>query len=207
MFDISAFAQGFAIGLAVFVCPGPKDVLILQEALRRRGSLGLILIGSLSDALLISIGIGGVSAALGGSPNLQTGALWFGVFLLVVHGASAARRSAFGLSDPAASANGTSAGSRRTAVTALVAVSFLNPAAWLDTLLIVGSVGAALPHSSQVSFGGGAVLASAVWFSALVIGAGTLGRCMTRPRSWRMLDGIVATAMFGIAGYVVGGLL
>lgn len=207
MFDISAFAQGFAIGLGMFVCPGPKDVLILREALRRRGSLGLILIGSLSDALLISIGISGVSVALGGSPELQTGALWLGVLLLVGHGASAARRSVLGLSDPAASADGASAGSRRTAVTALVAVSLFNPAAWLDTLLIVGSVGAALPQSRQVSFGGGAVVASVVWFSALVIGAGALGRWMTRPRSWRVLEGIVAIAMFGIAGYVVGDVL
>jgi L-lysine exporter family protein LysE/ArgO len=207
MFDISAFAQGFAIGLGMFVCPGPKDVLILREALRRRGLFGLILIGSLSDAFLISIGIGGVSVALSGSPNLQAGALWLGVLLLVAHGASAARRSVVGASGPAAGADGASVGSRRNALAALVAVSLLNPAAWLDTLLIVGSVGAALPQSRQVSFGGGAVFASVVWFSALVMGAGALGSLMTRSRSWRILDGIVAITMFGMAGYVAGGVV
>jgi L-lysine exporter family protein LysE/ArgO len=207
MFDISAFAQGFAIGLGMFVCPGPKDVLILREALRRRGALGLIAIGSLSDALLISIGIGGVSAALSGSPHLQTVALWLGILLLVVHGASAARRSVLGAAGPAARSDWVAAGSRRNALAALVACSLLNPAAWVDTLLIVGSVGAALPQSRQASFAAGAVFSSVVWFSALVICAGALGRLMTRTHSWRVLEGIVAVAMFGIAGYVASGVL
>jgi L-lysine exporter family protein LysE/ArgO len=90
---------------------------------------------------------------------------------------------------------------------ALLSVSFLNPVAWLDAVLIVGSVGAALPPSTQISFGLGAVLASFGWFAALVLGAQGAARWMTSPRAWRLLDAFVAMAMLGLAFQVALGLI
>jgi len=97
MFDNSAFVQGFVLGLGMFVCPGPKDVLILRQALLRRSALELVSVGVLSDALLIWIGMAGVSVALAKAPGFQTVALWFGTFLLLGHSLFAARRSIHGM--------------------------------------------------------------------------------------------------------------
>lgn len=206
--DIAAFAQGLALGLGMFVCPGPKDVLILRQALIQRPAIKLIAVGVLSDALLIWLGMAGASAALARVPTLQTAALWLGVTLMVGHGLLAARR-VVSTARPDATGFGPQdrLEGKRQSLAALLAVSFLNPVAWLDTVLIIGTVGAALAGAKQLSFASGAVAASFVWFLALVSGARTASRLMTEPKAWRALDAFVAAAMIGLAVYVAIGLL
>lgn len=91
MTDLSAWLQGFLLGLGMFICPGPKDVLILREALAGRSPFMLVGIGVASDIVLIALGILGLSAALQQAPALQQGAQLRGIGLLVLHGVLAAR--------------------------------------------------------------------------------------------------------------------
>lgn len=207
MFDISAFAQGLALGLGMFVCPGPKDVLILRQALVRRPAIALVAVGTLSDALLIWLGMAGASAALSRAPALQTAALWLGVTLMVGHGLLAARRSFGGAPSGPSLASHDTAMPRAEGLVALLAVSLLNPVAWLDTLLVIGTVGAASPSEKQLSFACGAVTASLMWFLALVTCARGARRLMAQPMAWRALDALVAAAMLGLSAYIVSGLL
>lgn len=207
MFDTSSFAQGLALGLGLFICPGPKDVLIARQALLRRPALELILIGVLSDACLIALGMVGASAALSQAPAWQDAALWLSVGLLVAHGASAARRAAMGSAELGALLSKGQAMPRRHGLRALLMVSFFNPLAWLDTVLVIGTVGAALPQSQQPAFAGGAVAASLAWFATLVLGAHRSARWMASPKAWRVLEGCVAVAMGGLAAHVLSGLL
>jgi L-lysine exporter family protein LysE/ArgO len=207
MFDTSAFAQGLVLGLGMFVCPGPKDVLILRHALYRQPAFELIAIGTLSDTLLIWFGMAGASAALSQAPALQLAALWFGVGLMLSHGLIAAGRAAVGAVDKTAFAVKTQPMSRNKSVTTLVAVSFFNPVAWLDTVLVIGTVGAALPQNTQMSFALGAITASLLWFLALVVGGRSAGHLMTAPKTWQMLDAFVAVAMLCLALYIARGLL
>lgn len=206
MFDISAFVQGFALGLGMFVCPGPKDVLILRQALFQRPATELLAVSALSDALLIWLGMAGASAALGRAPALQSAALWLGVVLMVGHGLLAARRAFVG-------ATGVSwlvpqeVMTRGRSLAALLTVSLLNPVAWLDTVLVIGTYGAALSEAKQISFAFGASSASFMWFLALVTGARSARRLMTEPKAWQALDAFVAAAMMGLAAYVASGLL
>jgi len=97
--------------------------------------------------------------------------------------------------------------SRIRSFVALLTVSFLNPVAWLDTLLVVGTVGASMPAPGQVSFAFGATIASLVWFLFLVVGARTTSRLMEKRNAARVLDAFVALAMSGMALYIAGGLL
>lgn len=207
MFDISAFAQGLALGLGMFVCPGPKDILILRQALFRRSAVELIAVGTVSDAFLIWLGMAGASAALNRAPELQTSALWLGVLLLVGHGLLSAGRAFRGTPNFAELGCHDQVLSRGKTLAALLAVSFLNPVAWLDTVLVIGTFGAALPEANQFNFAFGAITASVTWFLALVMGARVVRRLMTKPKSWQILDALVATAMFGLAAYVASGLL
>lgn len=207
MFDTPTFVKGLALGLAIFICPGPKDVLILRQALLGRPSFELIAVGCISDALLIWLGVAGLSAAFVAAPFLQTAALWFGTCLLFGHGLLAARSAILGEKIGGSISNGGKGESGRKSFVALLSVSFLNPVAWLDAVLIVGTVGAALPSNTQVSFGLGAVTASFGWFAALVLGAQGAVRWMTSPSSWRLLDAFVAIAMFSLAINVAWGLI
>jgi L-lysine exporter family protein LysE/ArgO len=207
MFDIPTFVTGLALGLGIFICPGPKDVLILRQALLGRPSIELIAIGCVSDAILIWLGIAGLSAAFAAAPSLQSAALWFGVCLLLGHSLLAARSALHGTGDTGAISARDKDDSGLQSFIALLSVSFLNPVAWLDAVLIVGSVGAALPRSTQISFGLGAVLASLGWFVALVLGAQGAARWMTSARAWRLLDAFVAVAMLGLAINVAWGLI
>lgn len=178
MFDISSFAQGLVLGLGLFVCPGPKDVLILRQALLRRPAAELVAVGTLSDSCLIWLGMAGASAALSRAPSWQNAALWLGVCLMVAHGLLAAKRALLGDADVAALATRDLALTRRKGFATLLTVSFFNPVAWLDTVLVIGTTGAALPHPVQTSFAIGAVAASLAWFLALVLGARRAGRWM-----------------------------
>jgi L-lysine exporter family protein LysE/ArgO len=204
MFDTSALLQGLALGLGMFVVPGPKDILILRQALSQRPAVELVFIGVLSDALLIWLGLAGVSAALSRAPALQTAALWVGAGLMLAHGLFAARR-AFRTSDIAPA--GGDVMPRAKSLAALLVVSFFNPAAWLDTVLVIGTYGAALPEARQTSFVVGAVSASCLWFLTLVTGARRAGQLVTTPKAWQVLDLFVAAVMTGLAVYVAAGLL
>ena len=96
MFDTPAFVNGLALGFGIFICPGPKDVLILRQALLGRSAFALVALGCISDALLIWLGIAGLSAAMVAAPVLQSAALWFGACLLAGHGLFAARSAILG---------------------------------------------------------------------------------------------------------------
>ncbi|MCA0176815.1 MAG: LysE family transporter [Proteobacteria bacterium] len=203
MFDSSAFAQGLALGLGMFVCPGPKDLVILRQALLRRPTAELLAAGVGSDALLILVGMAGVSAALREAPQLQQAAMWAGVALLVWHGALASWRAVAGPAQQAAPSVVGGLDGRP----ALLLASFVNPLAWLDTVLVIGTAGALLPSAAQASYVGGAVTASAAWFASLIFGARNAARWMTQPRSWQVLDAFAAAAMIGLATYIGSGLV
>lgn len=205
MFDTSAFLQGLALGLGLFAAPGPKDILIARQALLRRPAPTLILVGSVSDACLIALGMAGASAALARAPAWQSAALWLSVFLLLVHAVQAARRAAGGSANPIGPAE--QAPHRSADLRALLTVSFFNPLAWLDTVLVLGTMGAALPPPQQTGFAGGAVAASLAWFTALVVGARHGARWLESPKAWRIVEGCVAAAMAGLAAHVLRGLL
>lgn len=198
MFDTASFAHGLALGLGMFICPGPKDVTILREAAARgSAAAALITIAVGSDALLIGIGIAGASAVFDRFPRLEAAALWLGVAFMLLHASRAAGRAISG-SDPGL-AGGAAPPSRGKGLSAVAAVSLFNPVAWLDTVIVIGGVGAALPHPQQWPFAGGAVAASLAWFVLLVGGARLVGRWMASAVAWRVLDAAVALTMAGLA--------
>lgn len=196
MLDLSAAVQGFLLALGLFVCPGPKDVLVFREALLGRSRAVLVAISSGSDLVLIAVGVLGVSAALETFPSLQMLLQAAGVALLVVHAVHAACAASKGSSAGLVSATQAGDGSW---VRRLLVMSLGNPASWLDTVVILGAVGAALPASASVTFSLGAVCASVVWFTAWVFLAKGASQWLTSPRSWQIVDAVTAMAMFGMA--------
>lgn len=199
MIDFSAWPQGFFLGLGLFVCPGPKDVLILRASLAGRSPLLLIGIGAGSDVLLVALGILGLSAAFQSMPAMRTAATMLGIALLLLHGLLAARSA---LRRDKAASTDTAPAQGAHGIGQLLAVSLFNPATWLDTVLVIGAIGVGLAQQQRFAYALGAMCASLAWFTVWVLAARGARGSMGSPANWRRLDAGVALAMFGMAAWL-----
>ncbi len=181
---------GLLFGASLIVVIGAQNTYVLQVGALRRHILPVVLICTVSDALLIAAGVGGAGVALDSRPWLLRLVRWAGAALLLAYGLKAARRALH----PA----GLSAGTRgtltlRAALASAVALTWLNPGVYLDTVVLLGSV--AHSHAQPWSFAAGAAFGSLVWFFALGYGARLLSPLLARARAWQLLDGFVAVVM------------
>ncbi|MER7192610.1 LysE/ArgO family amino acid transporter [Streptomyces flaveolus] len=199
---LTAAAAGFGTGLSLIVAIGAQNAFVLRQGIRRDAVLAVVGICALSDAVLIALGVGGVGAVVVAWPDALTVVAWVGGAFLLGYGALAARR----VFRPAGAlrAEGDAAGSRRRAVLTCLALTWLNPHVYLDTVFLLGSV-AADRGPLRWTFGLGAAFASLCWFAALGFGARYLGRFLARPVAWRVLDGLVAATMIVLGLTLVAG--
>ncbi|MFV0137706.1 LysE/ArgO family amino acid transporter [Streptomyces sp. HMX87] len=200
--SLTAAAAGFGTGLSLIVAIGAQNAFVLRQGLRRDAVLAVVGICALSDAALIALGVGGVGAVVVAWPDALTVVGWTGGAFLLCYGALAARR----VFRPGAAltADGDAAGSRRRAVLTCLALTWLNPHVYLDTVFLLGSV-AADRGDLRWTFGLGAAAASLCWFAALGFGARFLGRFLSRPAAWRVLDGLVAATMIVLGATLIAG--
>jgi L-lysine exporter family protein LysE/ArgO len=198
-----AAAAGFGTGLSLIVAIGAQNAFVLRQGIRRHAVLAVVAICAASDAVLIALGVGGVGAFVAAYPGALTAVALVGGAFLLGYGFLAARR-VFRPSAPHVdgTASGTALGSARRAVLTCLAMTWLNPHVYLDTVLLVGSV-AAGRGDLRWAFGVGAVLASVCWFTALGFGARLLTGFFTRPSSWRLLDALVAATMVAMGALLV----
>ncbi|WML78696.1 LysE/ArgO family amino acid transporter [Streptomyces sp. VNUA74] len=199
---LTAAAAGFGTGLSLIVAIGAQNAFVLRQGIRRDAVLAVVGICALSDALLIALGVGGVGAVVVAWPDALTVVGWIGGAFLLCYGALAARRVF--RPEGALRAEGDGAGSRRRAVLTCLALTWLNPHVYLDTVFLLGSV-AADRGPLRWTFGLGAAAASLVWFAVLGLGARHLGRFLARPAAWRVLDGLVAATMIALGVSLVAG--
>ncbi|MFE3857855.1 LysE/ArgO family amino acid transporter [Streptomyces griseorubiginosus] len=201
--SLSAAAAGFGTGLSLIVAIGAQNAFVLRQGIRRDAVLAVVGICALSDAVLIALGVGGVGAVVVAWPGALTLVGWIGGGFLLCYGVLAARR-VFRPGESGLKAEGEAAGSRRRAVLTCLAMTWLNPHVYLDTVFLLGSI-AADRGPLRWTFGLGAVLASLCWFAALGFGARLLSRFLARPAAWRVLDGLVAATMIGLGLTLVAG--
>lgn len=187
-----AAVAGFGTSLSLIVAIGAQNAFVLRQGIRRHSVLAVVAICAFSDAVLIALGVGGVGALVLAFPTVLTVVGIGGGAFLLCYGFLAARRafrpSAMNIVD--------TQGTNRVVLTCL-ALTWLNPHVYLDTVLLLGTVAA---HRGDLrwAFGAGAVLASLCWFTALGFGARLLTGFFSRPSSWRVLDGLVAATMVTI---------
>jgi L-lysine exporter family protein LysE/ArgO len=187
---LSSAIAGFVASAVLIIAIGAQNAFVLRQGLRREHVLPVVLTCALSDLALISAGIAGLGAVLNAQPALITVIRWAGAAFLLGYAVLAARRALRPEAlDPAAKAP---APLRATLLTCL-ALTYLNPHVYLDTVLLLGSV--AQQHASRWAFGLGAAAASLGWFVALGVGARRLAPLLARPSAWRVLDGSIALVM------------
>lgn len=192
----AAFAQGAAMGAGLILAIGAQNALVLRQGLRREHVGAVVAVCTLSDWLLIALGVFGLGALIQGSPLLLEAFRLGGAAFLLGYALLAARRAwrpAAGLE-----ASGTAAGLGAT-VTAAFAMTYLNPHVYLDTVVLLGGLGARQPPELRGAFALGAGLASALWFSLLGFGAAAAAPKLRNPHTWRVIDAAVALLMTALA--------
>ncbi|MGY5766563.1 LysE/ArgO family amino acid transporter [Brachybacterium sp. DNPG3] len=207
--------HGLLVGLSLIIAIGSQNVFVLRQGIRREHVLAVVLVCSLSDVVLIAAGAGGLGALVRAVPEVVVAARWGGVAFLLGYAVLAARRAlrggealetgAAGETGETGVAGGRSAGTGiLAAVATALALTWLNPHVYLDTVLLLGSI-AATHGALAWQFAAGAMVASVLWFTALGLGARRLGRVLSSPRAWRALDGVVAATMVIVAGVLAFG--
>ena len=190
------FLSGLTTGASLIIAIGAQNAFVLRQGVRREHVLPIVLVCALSDAILITLGVAGIGALVEVAPLALTIVTWAGAAFLLGYAALAAKRAI----RPSALDSG--AGLSTTMVAAVltaVALTWLNPHVYLDTVLLLGSLAATLGAEGKWWFAGGAVTASFIWFTALGYGARLLSRVFARPVAWRVLDGVIALVMATLA--------
>nr|WP_221375676.1 LysE/ArgO family amino acid transporter [Actinoplanes polyasparticus] len=195
---LTSVATGFLASAVLIIAIGAQNAFVLRQGLRREHVLAVVLVCALSDLFLILAGIGGLGAVVTASPDAVTVIKWVGGAFLITYAVMAARRA---LRPAALQAAGRAPATLRATILTCLALTYLNPHVYLDTVLLLGSVAQQHPH--RWLFGVGAATASLVWFTALGAGAHRLAPLLARPSAWRVLDGLIAVVMLGVAGMLL----
>jgi L-lysine exporter family protein LysE/ArgO len=212
---MTAAFSGMLLSLSLIIAIGPQNAHVLRMGLLR-SHVGLtVLACAVTDVILIAIGVAGL-AQLGSLSSGVQGAMMGAAILFLLHyGWGAARRAwanqYVGLS--ATQQGGVTGGTpgmpatRTQALGTALAFSWLNPHAWLDTAVLIGTASLAYGRPDNWMFGAGAAAGSALWFVALGLGAQLLAHKLVKPAVWRGIDMVVALTMWGTAAWLAMGLI
>lgn len=195
------FMQGLLLSLGLIVAIGAQNAFVLRQGLRREHVGSVVLFCALADAVLITAGVLGMAKALGNHPGVARAMALAGAAFLTWYGWRALQRARH-----ASQLQATDGGARLklgTAMAQAAAFTLLNPHVYLDTVLLVGSIGAQQPAGLQGWFIAGSSLASLGWFSALGFGARWLAPLFARPRAWQVLDALIGLTMWVLSALLV----
>lgn len=188
---------GIVTSLSLIVAIGAQNAFVLQQGIRREHVLVVVLICAATDAMLEFLGVLGIGYLVESQPLVLEIVRWVGVAFLVLYAVYSFRR-AMRPSALLAAQLGKSTSLKQTVLTCL-AITYLNPHVYLDTVVLMGAIGNAQGDPERWWFVTGGALASFIWFFALGYGARALTRFFANPRAWRVLDTIIGVTMLVIA--------
>jgi L-lysine exporter family protein LysE/ArgO len=196
---LSALLTGFILGFSLILAIGAQNSFVLRQGLMGRHVFTVALFCSLSDALLISIGVAGISIFLNNFINLVSDWL-FGISAIWLAGYGLLRLRDAVIGKSVLIAENSSVNGLASTLSFLSVLTFANPHVYLDTVVLIGSVSQQFPdNNTKLAYVLGASMASFVFFFSLAYGAKFLSPVMQRPIAWRLLDSFIAFVMFGLA--------
>ncbi len=192
---MSALIAGFLTGLSLIVAIGAQNAYVLRMGLSKHHVPVVVGICTVSDITLILLGIGGIGGIVKSAPSSLQILRWVGVVYLSYF---AIRSFMKAMKPGSLSPSDADKPSLRVAVATTLAFTFLNPHVYIDTVLLIGSLGNQYGHSRWI-FATGAGISSVLWFSSLGFGARYASRFMAKPITWRILDSAIGVVMVLIA--------
>jgi len=189
--------KGFALGLSMIMPIGSQNAMILNQGIARNHHLTTAALFASYDILLIALGVMGGSLLLS-SNNMAFNILsWGGIIFLLCYGALSFQQAMNNSTDN--KSNSSTKKSYKVVIITTLIVTFLNPHVYVDTVMVIGSVGGQYQDNNKLFFMIGTMLASIVWFFALAIGAAKLSVQLSKPKVKRFIDIVVALIMWSIA--------
>ena len=198
---MTTFLAGFSLGLSLILAIGAQNAFVLRQGLRREHVLATVLVCALSDAALIAAGVAGFGALARAVPWLEAAMRYGGAAFLIWYGLRNLRAAWRG--GERLDTGGEARHSLRGVLLTILALTWLNPHVYLDTVVLLGSVSAQYPD--RLAFALGATTASFAFFFSLGYGARLLAPVFSRPAAWRLLDLIVGLTMLAIAAKLLAG--
>jgi L-lysine exporter family protein LysE/ArgO len=193
-----AVIPGFLTGLSLIIAIGAQNAFVIRQGLTKKYVLLTVLICAISDALLIALGASGLGALIKSNENVLEFVRWFGVAYLLWFAFKSAK-SAF--KQEVLNSAGEASANKRSVVLTVLALTFLNPHVYLDTVILLGSISNQF-GSDKWFFVTGAIIASFLWFTSIGFGAKSASRFMSRPIFWKILDSLIAAIMLSIAAFL-----
>lgn len=197
---LSAWFTGLFTGLGLIIAIGAQNAFVLRQGIKREHVLPLVLICAVTDAVLQLLGVAGIGFVVQRAPVVLEVVRWAGVAFLTWYGIEAFRRAR---RPGQLIAGGGPPLSLKRAVLTCLAITYLNPHVYLDTMVLMGSIGATQGNIGRWWFVVGGAIASLVWFFSLGYGARLLRPIFAKPVSWRILDVLVGLTMWSIAAKLV----
>jgi len=193
---VAAVLAGFLSGLSLIAAIGAQNAFVLRQGIKREHVGLVVALCAVSDAALILAGVAGFSAAAERAPWLMPLMLWGGVAFLLGYGALRFRAAWQG--GESLTATAATPVSRRSITLTVLALTWLNPHVYIDTLALLGALSAQYaPY--EMGFGLGAIVSSVVFFTALGFGARILAPVLARPRAWVITEVVIGLIMWAIA--------
>ncbi|MDF1707413.1 MAG: LysE/ArgO family amino acid transporter [Paracoccaceae bacterium] len=198
---MQTMSAGFGLGLSLILAIGAQNAFVLRQGLRRSHVFAVCLTCALSDAALIAAGVAGFGSLAEAAPWIEPVMRWGGALFLIVYGARALLSAWRG--GAVLMVEGGAVEALGPVLVTCLALTWLNPHVYLDTVVLLGSVAA--QYEDRVSFAIGAMTASFVFFFTLGYGARRLAPLFARPQAWRVLDLCVGLLMWAIAAALIRG--
>ena len=199
----SAWIAGFTVCASLIASIGAQNLYVLRQAVQGEHVKSCVALCVISDALLVALGVAGMAQMLARYPSLAQYLTLGGAAFLLAYGLFAFRRmwlapdAAMDAQEPQSAPRG-----MVSVLAALAAITLLNPHVYLDTVLLMGSIGAQQEGAGRWSYVIGAASASCLWFVLLALAGRRLRHCFANPRAWQVMDGITGVMMLGLAWWV-----
>jgi len=194
------FLKGFGVGGSLIVAIGAQNAFVLSQGIKKEYWIIIPLICAVCDALLIIAGVGGMGHIVADNPEFARYAAWGGAAFLFCYGFGSLR-SAFKKSTlDESQRHMTTVGA---AILTTLALTLLNPHVYIDTVLLIGSIGSQFLNEQKILFGAGAICASFIWFFSLSLGGSLLKPLFQKEISWRILDTLICATMWSIGTSLV----
>lgn len=191
-----ALLQGLGTSAGLIMAIGAQNAFVLTQGLRRQYHWPIAGICSFFDAVLVMIGVAGMGALISASDTWLMVARLGGAAFLFWYGFKSLRSAMKSNSMGSSSHELTSL---RSAILTTLAITLLNPHVYLDTVVLIGSIGGQFPEDQRPWFAVGAISFSFIWFFSISLGAKWLAPLFKKPIAWRILDASVCLVMWGIA--------
>lgn len=192
-----AATQGFTLTLSMIIPIGSQNSMLLTQGINKNYHLMTAALFMLYDAILISIGVLGGSLILSSNDIFFTLLTWGGIVFLLAYGAMSFKSAFVSMANN--TAEHTNQKSIKVIVITSLIVTFLNPHAYIDTVMVIGSVGGQYSGDAKIYFLMGAIFGSIVWFSSLALGAAKLSVVLAKPKVKRVIDTFIGLVMWFIA--------